>query len=97
MALNVDGDGVTGIGSHYRRTATVRFAMVRFESTLERGMHAEKASGTWETLWVPPLKTKLRNEFSHGIRILSHERGNPDTEADRSLNEGKRLIRRRRW
>jgi len=25
-------------------------------STLERGMHAEKASGTWEAPRVPPLK-----------------------------------------
>jgi hypothetical protein len=31
-------------------------------------------------------ETKLRNELSHGKRLLSHERGNPDTEADRSLN-----------
>jgi hypothetical protein len=31
-------------------------------------------------------ETKLRNELSHGKRLLSHERGNPDTEAGRSLN-----------
>ena len=31
-------------------------------------------------------ETKLRNELPHGKRLLSHERGNPDTEAGRSLN-----------
>src|SRR3989442_3623424 len=29
---------------------------------------------------------QLRNDLAQGIRLLSHERGNPDTEAGRSLN-----------
>src|SRR3989441_11353961 len=31
-------------------------------------------------------ETQLRNDLAQGIRLLSHERGNPDTEAGRSLN-----------
>ena len=30
----------------------------------------------------------MRNEPLHGIRLFSHGRGNPDTEANRSLNAG---------
>ena len=33
-------------------------------------------------------ETQLRNDLAQGIRLLSHERGNPDTEAGRSLNGG---------
>jgi hypothetical protein len=33
-------------------------------------------------------ETKSRNEQPYGKRLLSHERGNPDTEAGRSLNGG---------
>ena len=31
-------------------------------------------------------ETQLRNDLAQGIRLLSHEKGNPDTEARRSLN-----------
>src|SRR3989442_6487305 len=31
-------------------------------------------------------ETQLRNDLAQGKRLLSHERGNPDTEAGRSLN-----------
>src|SRR6266699_6870605 len=31
-------------------------------------------------------ETQLKNDLAQGIRLLSHEKGNPDTEARRSLN-----------
>ena len=31
-------------------------------------------------------ETGMRNELPHGIRLLSHRRGNPETEVVRSLN-----------
>ena len=57
MAFDADGDGVNGAGSQHRRTKC--FGEVREGlpgSTLERGTHVEKRTGTWETLRVPPLK-----------------------------------------
>ena len=44
-------------------------------STLERGMHAEKASGTWEAPTGSTAETQPRNDLAQGIRLLSHERG----------------------
>ena len=64
----------------------VRFARVR------RGVHLRAWHACTEgvrNLGGPRgsfAETKSRNEPPHGKRLLSHERGNPDTEAGRSLD-----------
>jgi hypothetical protein len=42
--------------------------------------------GTWEALVVPG-HWNVRGMLAQEIRIVSHERGNPDTEVSRTLNE----------
>ena len=57
MAFDADGDVVNGSGSQHRRTEY--FGEVREGlpgSTLERGTHVEKRSGTWEAPRVPHLE-----------------------------------------
>jgi hypothetical protein len=56
-------------------------------STLERGMPAEKASGTWETLRVPQLK---RDEKRAAARHTVSEPtpAETQTQVGRSLNGG---------
>jgi len=49
-------------------------------STLERGMRGEKRQELGR-----PVGFRLRKARSQGIRILSHARGNLDTEVGRSL------------
>jgi len=52
-----------------------------------------EASGTWETLIVPEsLEDEL--EARQEIRILSHKRGNPETEASRTLKRSGKLMRK---
>ena len=49
-------------------------------STLERGMRGEKRQELGRPCWF-----QLAGTPGHGIRILSHGRGNPDTDVGRSL------------
>ena len=87
MAFNADGDGVNGAGSQHRRpdysVRSARVCRVHF-----RAWHACREA--FRNLGDPAgfsTETGLRNEPPHGIRLFSHGRGNPDTEANRSLNE----------
>lgn len=50
-------------------------------------MSGEKRTGTREALNVPESWEGVM-ESSHDIRLFSHGRGNPDTEASWTLNEG---------
>src|SRR5438093_876420 len=85
MAFNADGDGVNGIGSPCRRIVLVRSARVRRGPP--RAWYACRESV--RNLGGPmgsTAETQLRNDLAQGKRLLSHERGNPDTEAGRSLD-----------
>jgi len=52
-----------------------------------------EAPGTWETLSVPAALEDV-TEATHEIRIFSHGRGNPETEASRTLNGSGRHSRK---
>jgi len=66
---------------------------MRGEKRQELGRHcAERSVQRPGSSWTPEANGASTQE----IRIMSHERGNPDTEVGRTLNEDERTFRRRR-
>jgi hypothetical protein len=89
MAFEADGDGVNGAGSQHRRTDCF-FGEVREGlpgSTLERGTHVEKRSGTWETLRVPGLKREYETAAAWHT-VSEPTPAETQTQVGRSLNSG---------
>jgi len=56
-------------------------------STLERGTHVEKRSGTWETLRVPGLKREYETAAAWHT-VSEPTPAETQTQAGRSLNSG---------